>query len=223
MANKGTSIPVSSADSPGEEKKKTIVYLIIFLIIAFLVLGGILYWYFCWDKNEAKTTATPSKTATATPTPDKYQGYSTLNNDEFGYSIKYPSGAKISYADKGTLEGSNLSEKVCVNIKTAYGYVAIESKAGMDAMVLCLRTGVGQNYKNIKDYVTIMGEKYEASGMYDDVSEPGKQQVSYSTGIDSGTGLEYGTLDYYSMSATNPTFNELIAELKLIVESYQEK
>ena len=63
----------------------------IFLLITILLIsGGYLVWISYGQDIVDKYIITPS------PTPDPYAGWKTYTNEEYGFSIKYPSEVKLS-------------------------------------------------------------------------------------------------------------------------------
>jgi len=187
-------------------KNKKTIYLIVFIIIALIILGLIIYYYWTGIVKPAPSpTPSISKSSSTSPskTPNNYDGWKTYSNSSYNYSIKYPADAKLDSATPG-----------CVTINTQYGHVIIRGKNYEE---ICGRTGVGSEYTELHETIIVGGKNYNSTGFMSNSTNPYDEFLMFTH--DSGNGIDYG-MDNFNKNSSNPTYETVKNEVKQIVESF---
>ncbi|MDP2684129.1 MAG: hypothetical protein Q8P20_03660 [bacterium] len=172
-------------------------------------------------------------------------GWSTYMNDQYGYTVMYPSTATITLLEENSFsltpeeyaEGLTFAEKfatygeeLCVSIKlNDTAYVNIAAPENYEAGVICHRSGVGVIMDQVErsDSLTIEGVNYTGSGNIYISEDPTtglagttlmyKNETNHATLIDE-TSIEYGSTPAEDVLYT--TYEDLRDTLICIMESY---
>lgn len=202
-------------------KTTSIVYWLIFAVIALLALVGLIWSFLMLERIEVENVTinqNQEKTGTDTGCAPCGSEQKTEINSDYGYNIKYPSSAAITYADKSEIAGTVLENSVCTTITTDYGHVIIAAKEGIDNFIICGRTGVGSDYLEFSDTIEIEEVEYTANGFYE---RSGNIYTDFLVVLlNNGDRIEYG-IDEMNTAAFGMSLEEAREELEDIVKSYQ--
>jgi hypothetical protein len=194
----------------------------IFILIAILVLAGVGFfaWWMFFKPTQSPQEADQTKSA---PTEtDEYSDWLTFINSDFGYQIKYPKGAEISFGSDEEAQSVGLKNgKACTTINTQYGYVLINAAAdNQDSNFLCGRTGVGADYNPVQEQVNISGKEYQANGFYRQDASTGLYTEFLVASVGEKFKFEYGVADLNKKSS-DITYDQVKSEILKILKSFQ--
>ena len=239
------------------EKKVNWLKIVLIIIGILIVLGAGVYIgvnYFSQSKvavqeEEPQPTATqvqPSQSATslqeitATLAPDETAGWQEYKNVKYGYTIKHPQDAKISFAlkDEFSFEIDEAGEpkdpelkaiaddkrfeylynkyggEICVTITYKSASISISAAENQkNNHVICSPTGLGVDDKKISDEITIAGKKYSVTGYRNEV----ENNEWFSVNLDNGTMITYGS--HIEGNATLKDYDLIKPDVKKIVET----
>src|SRR3989344_7421128 len=242
------------------EKKVNWLKIVLIIIGILIVLGAGVYIgvnYFSQSKiavqqQQPQSTPTPSQTQvqpsqaispkkiTSTLVPDETAGWQEYKNVKYGYTIKHPQDAKISFAlqDEFSFEVDEAGEpkdpelkaiaddkrfeylynkyggEICVTITYKSASISISAAENQkNNHVICSPTGLGVDDKKISDEITIAGKKYSVTGYRNEV----ENNEWFSVNLDNGTMITYGS--HIEGNATLKDYDLIKPDVKKIVET----
>ena|SRR3989338_5395144 len=241
------------------EKKVNWLKIILIVIGILIALGAGVYIgvnYFSQSKvavqeQQPQSTSTqvqPSQSVTSpqeitsTLVSDETAGWKEYKNAKYGYTIKHPEDAKISFAlkDEFSFEIDEAGEpkdpelkaieadkrfeylynkyggEICVTLiyKSASISISAAENNG-NQHVICSPTGLGVDDKKVSDQITISGKKYDVNGYRNEV----ENIEWFSVNLDDGTMITYGS--HIEGNATLKDYDLIKPELKKILETFK--
>ena len=240
------------------EKKVNWLKIILIIIGILIALGAGVYIgvnYFSQSKitvQQQQPQPTPSQIQvepsqvispqkiTGTLVPDETAGWQEYKNVKYGYTIKHPQDAKISFAlqDEFSFEVDEAGEpkdpelkaiaddkrfeylynkyggEICVTITYKSASISISAAENQkNNHVICSPTGLGVDDKKISDEITIAGKKYSVTGYRNEV----ENNEWFSVNLDNGTMITYGS--HIEGNATLKDYDLIKPDVKKIVET----
>jgi hypothetical protein len=176
--------------------KKFKIILVILIVLAVSVSGGLAYWILCRTDDQAVATSSPSISPSESWPAEQAQtgpGWSIYKNFVESFLIEYPDGATVANASSSAAEtNKKATEAPCVKISTKYYSVTVESRNVTDDTT-CLKTDFGADWLEApSESIDGVGGNYTATGFKTEAASAGDYNDFYTIYTPSDYKIQYG-------------------------------